>query len=131
MRQITVTNPVNLLGNNFSMAFRGVDMSENVKAKEEVQLIDQNGQELTYANVLDIWAGPLGHYPALLAEMMQNPLCRTFTGLHTELMLQRTKEDEQTPLTTPITILILEPKASTIIRPSASMAAKLTKGGQR
>tara|TARA_R110002167_G_C12707228_1_gene655145 strand:- start:37883 stop:38266 length:384 start_codon:yes stop_codon:yes gene_type:complete len=124
MIQIPVTNPVNLIGNNFSMAFRGDEMSKNVKAKEEVQLVDSQGQELTYATVLDIWAGPLGHYPALLAEMMQNPLCRTFTGLHTELMLQRASDKETTPLTTVITILILEPKTSTILRATPNQIAK-------
>lgn len=126
MRKIIVTNPVNLLGNNFTMPFRGEELAKDVKPKEEVQLVDANDQELTYAEIIDIWAGPLGHLPALLCEMMQNPLCRSFTGLHTELMMHRPTEETATPLTTPITILILRPKDSTIIRPSAGAISKLT-----
>jgi hypothetical protein len=129
MKKLQVHNPVNLLGNNFAAAWRGADLAKEVILGEEVQLIDPAGQDLTYANVLDIWAGPLGHYPALLAEMMHDPLQRTFTGLHTYLMLH--SGGDKTPLTTPVTILILEPKLSTIIRPSSGMVAGALKKGQR
>ncbi len=117
MKKLTIQNPASIWGQNFSAAFRGGDLSKEVIAGEEVQLVDGHSQDLAFAEVVDIWAGPLGHYPALLAEMACDPLQRTFTGLLTHLMVYRGK-NEVTPLTTPMTILILKAKESTIIRPT-------------
>lgn len=132
MKTYTIANPVNLVGNNVTIVVPGVDAAKNLKSSEdgtgeEIALVDRNGQEICYAEVLDKWGGPLGHAPALLLEMNQDPLQRTFTGLHTHLMLQ-----SQTPVSAAdqISIIIIRPKTSTIIRPSAVDIANATgKGG--
>lgn len=127
MRKIVVSNPVNLQGNSFAMAFRGAELAGEVKPGVEIQLVDAKGQDLLNVEVLDSWAGPVGNFPALLAEMMQDPLCRSFTGLFTHLMLTRTKEGETTELSTPLSILVMKPKVSSIIRPSSSQIEKIRK----
>jgi hypothetical protein len=131
MRTFTITNPVNLVGNNVTFATLGIEAAQELKSSEdgtgeEIQLVDRNGQEICYAEVLDMWGGPLGHVPAMLLEMNQDPLQRTFTGLHTALMLQ---SQNPVPPDTPISIVIIRPKVSTIIRPSVSDMAKVAKGG--
>ncbi len=129
MKQYTIANPVNLVGNNVTIVVPGINAAKNLRSSEdgtgeEISLVDRNGQDICYAEVLDKWGGPLGHAPALLLEMNQDPLQRTFTGLHTHLMLQ---SQVPVPADTQISIIIIRPKISTIIRPSA---AEVAKGGR-
>tara|TARA_R110002153_G_scaffold132597_2_gene281648 strand:- start:17544 stop:17924 length:381 start_codon:yes stop_codon:yes gene_type:complete len=125
MKKLIVSNPVNLQGNSFALAFRGTEIAGELKPGVEVQLVDTNGQELLNVEVLDVWGGPTGNFPALLAEMMQDPLCRTFTGLFTHLALSRTKESETTDMNTPLSVVIVKPKVSSIIRATSSQIAKM------
>ena len=132
MRTYTIANPVNLVGNNVTITVVGIKAAEEIKTSEagpgeEIQLVDRNGQEICYAEVLDKWGGALGHVPALLLEMNQDPLQRSFTGLHTHLMLQ-----SQTPVLPDamISLLIIRPKVSTIIRPTGKQVADVIKKGR-
>ncbi len=129
MRTFTIANPVNLVGNNVTISVMGIKTAKEVRTSEagpgeEIQLVDSNGQEICYAEVLDKWGGPLGYAPAMLLEMNQDPLQRTFTGLHTALMLV-----SQEPVLTmaEITILVIRPKVSTILRPTGKQIKNMTK----
>lgn len=132
MKTYTIANPVNLVGNNVTFVVPGIEAAEHLRSSEdgtgeEIALVDRNGQDICYAEVLDKWGGPLGHAPALLLEMNQDPLQRTFTGLHTHLMLQ---SQVPIPADFKISIIIIRPKISTIIRPTAvDIANAVGKGG--
>jgi len=120
MKQIIIHNPVNLSGHHtFTAGFRGT--MEKVAEGEDVQLVDPNGQDLNTVTVLNRWEGALCDAPAILLEMAHDPLQRTFSGLHTHLVVNG---GESTPLDTKITILAFEPKMSSLIRPSSSQIQK-------
>ena len=66
-------------------AFLG-DKAAALQQGEEIQLVNPDGQELIYAELLDIWIGPLSNVPAILLEKAHDPLQRNFTGLHLHLL---------------------------------------------
>jgi len=122
MRTFTINNPVNLVGNNVTLVVSGIETAKEVKTSEggpgeEIKLVDRNGQDITFAEVLDKWGGPLGHVPALLLEMCHDPLQRSFTGLHTALMIE---SKEPVPAMTDVSVLVIRPKVSTILRPTVA-----------
>ena len=81
MKRITIHNPCNLEGSPVSALFPG-DEYKAITEREEVQLVDVNDQDLTYAEVLNVWVGPLAHVPAMLLEMAHDPLQRSFAGAY-------------------------------------------------
>jgi len=105
MKTLTIHNPANILGGAFSATFRGNKIEE---VGQTVKLVDTTGQELANAEILDSWFGPLGHVPALFMEMAQDPLQRTFSGLHTHLMIHRYKDHDKTPLDLEVSVLVLK-----------------------
>lgn len=122
MKQIIIYNPVNLSGHHtFTAGFRGT--MEKISEGEDVQLVDTNGQDLSTVTVINRWQGALCDAPAILLEMSHDPLQRTFTGLHTHLVVNG---GEMAPLDSRITILAFEPKVSSLIRPSSSQIRKLS-----
>ena len=94
--------------------------AKDLEQGEEIQIQDSGGQDITYAEVLDMWSGPLSHLPACLLEMSHDPLSRTFTGAHTSLML---KTGQPVALDAVVSILVIKPKTSTILRASAQQIA--------
>lgn len=120
MKQIVIYNAVNLSGHHtFTAGFLGT--MENIAEGEDVQLVDPNGQDLNTVTVINRWEGVLADAPAILLEMAHDPLQRTFTGLHTHLSIN---SGESAQLTDKITILAMEPRMSSLIRPSSSQIQK-------
>jgi len=113
MKQVVIHNPLYLEGSSFAHAFRGL---LDIRQDQEIHLVDTQGQDLMFSTVVDIWQGMLAHVPAMLLELSSDPLQRTFTGLHTHLMLHRETDGQGTPLDTEITILVMKPKKSSIVR---------------
>ena len=126
MRRITIHNPSNLDTGNIAAAFLG-DGFRDLKSGEEVQLVDPADQELMFAEVLNVWAGPMTHVPALLLEMSNDPLQRTFSGLHMHLVARRGPDDEIPTQESPISVLVLRPKQSTLIRPTVNQIRGMSK----
>ena len=126
MENITLHNPVNLQAPAISAAFQGDKLSK-LRPGEEVKLVDSRGQELSYAEVIDIWAGPLANAPAILLEMSHDPLQRTFAGLHTHLGIYRAKGADVIQHGDALTILVLRLKKSTLIRPTQNEIGRLGK----
>jgi hypothetical protein len=104
------------------MGMRG---TTDLEPGNEVKLVQTNGQEISYAEIIDVWRGPLGDVPAVLLEMMHDPLQRTFAGFHMLLAMSRAEEDEQTGMGLPISVIVYRPKASTLIRPTNSQIRRL------
>jgi hypothetical protein len=117
MRRITIHNPANLDIGPIAATFIGDDFRE-MKAGEEVQLVDPADQDLIFAEVLNVWAGPMSHVPALLLEMSNDPLQRTFAGVHMHLVARRGPDAEIPTQESIVSILVLRPKQSTLIRPT-------------
>mgnify|MGYP003629899782 CR=1 FL=1 len=117
MRRITIHNPANLDVGPISATFPGGDYRD-LKMGEEVQLVDPADQDLMFAEVLNVWEGPLAHVPAMLLEMSNDPLQRTFAGVHMHLVARRAKQDDTVDQETVISILMLRPKQSTLLRPT-------------
>lgn len=113
MKTITIQSPARITGEDrYAVAQRDTqDFSEG----EMVSLVGPDGAELARARAVDRWAGPLGAVPALLVEMMQDPLARTFAGLSAYVSIFESG-GEPTPLHTTITVMVLEPFASKIER---------------
>ncbi len=117
MKQFTIYNPAGLHGPMISAAFLG-DKAASLQPGEEIQLVGPGGQELIYAEMLDIWIGPLSAAPAILLEKSHDPLQRNFTGLHLHLLSRYAGEGKGLDQATPISILVMRPKESTLIRPT-------------
>tara|TARA_R110000737_G_scaffold47134_7_gene67093 strand:+ start:10353 stop:10730 length:378 start_codon:yes stop_codon:yes gene_type:complete len=117
MKRITIHNPANLEGAPISAIFPG-DEYKAIVEREEVQLVDPTDQDITYAEVLNVWVGPLAHVPAMLLEMSSDPLQRTFAGAHMHLVARRPEADKIPNQETVVSVLVLRPKASTLIRPT-------------
>tara|TARA_R110002153_G_C13114245_1_gene478032 strand:+ start:237 stop:617 length:381 start_codon:yes stop_codon:yes gene_type:complete len=117
MKRITIHNPCNLEGSPVSALFPG-DEYKSITEREEVQLVDVNDQDLTYAEVLNVWVGPLAHVPAMLLEMAHDPLQRSFAGAYMHLVARRTEEDKVPNQETIVSLLVLRPKESTLLRPT-------------
>ena len=81
--------------------------------------------EVCLVEVLDRWGGEIAHVPAFLLEMCHDPLQRTFAGLHMHMMVYRKTENESTPMDTPLSVLIVKPKQSTLLRPTSGQIQKL------
>ncbi len=114
MQTLTILNPINLEGTTFASVFKG-DKHATLQRDDEVALVDAKDQDLTYADVMDIWSGALAHVPAMLTEMSNDPLQRTFTGLYTHLNFHNKGAIDPS---TVVTVLVLKPKSSSIIRPT-------------
>jgi len=117
MRRITIHNPCNLDIGPISATFPG-DGFRDLNASSEVQLVDANDQDLLFAEVLNVWSGPLAHVPAMLLEMSSDPLQRTFAGVHMHLVARREKQEDVINQETVISVLVLRPKQSTLLRPT-------------
>jgi hypothetical protein len=117
MRRIIIHNPANLDIGPISAAFIGDDYRE-LKQGEEVQLVDPADQDLIFAEVLNVWSGPMSHVPAMLLEMSNDPLQRTFGGLHMHFVARREADDDIPTQDNVISVLVLRPKQSTLIRPT-------------
>tara|TARA_R110002167_G_scaffold93122_1_gene249745 strand:+ start:3600 stop:3977 length:378 start_codon:yes stop_codon:yes gene_type:complete len=117
MKRLTIHNPANLQVGHISATFLGDEYRE-LKEREEVQLVDVNDQDLIFAEVLNVWSGPLSHVPALLLEMSSDPLQRTFAGLHMHLVARRSAAEIQITQESIVSVLVLGPKQSTILRPT-------------
>lgn len=117
MRRITIHNPCNLQVGVISATFLGEDYRD-VQPKEEVELVDLNDQQISYAEVLNIWCGPLAHVPAMLLEMSSDPLQRTFAGVHMHLVARREEQNQVINQESMISVLVLRPKQSTLLRPT-------------
>jgi len=115
MKRISIHNPANLEGGIIAAVFP--DALE-IDQGEEIQLVDMNDQDLTYAEVVNAWSGPLIHIPASILEMANDPLQRTFSGVFMHLAARREKAETVIDDETIVTALILRPKASTLIRPT-------------
>ena len=127
MRQLTVHSPVNLTGGNFTMILRG-EKPEEAAPDAEFKLVDRRGQDLINAEVVDVWEGPLYHVPAILLEMAQDPLCRTFSGVQTQLAIYRENEEVATTPDIAVTVLIMRQKTSSILRATPSIMDRINKG---
>lgn len=123
MKKLTIYNPVGLHGPMISACFIG-DEYAAIQLKDEVQLVSPSGQELIYAEVLDLFIGPLSNAPAILLEMTHDPLQRSFTGMHMHLLARYTNGEAIAPEAA-ITILVLRPKQSTLIRPTTGQVQDL------
>tara|TARA_R110002153_G_scaffold66396_8_gene177519 strand:- start:533 stop:913 length:381 start_codon:yes stop_codon:yes gene_type:complete len=117
MRRIPIHNPCNLEGAPISAIFPG-DEYKAITEREEVQLVDPADQDLTYAEVLNVWVGPLAHVPAMLLEMAHDPLQRSFAGAFMHLVARRATQETVINQETVVSLLVLRPKASTLIRPT-------------
>tara|TARA_R110000764_G_scaffold36736_2_gene81996 strand:+ start:26016 stop:26396 length:381 start_codon:yes stop_codon:yes gene_type:complete len=126
MRRITIHNPSNLDVGPISATFPG-DSYRSLKPSEEVQLVDTADQELMFAEVLNVWEGPLAHTPAMLLEMSHDPLQRTFAGVHMHLVARRAKQEDVIDQETVVSILVLRPKQSTLIRPTLNQIKGMVK----
>lgn len=118
---ITIANPTNLTG-TIAATFRGDDHA-NLKIGAEVKLVDQKGQDLCFADVLNVWAGNFQVMPAAILELAHEPIQRTFAGFQAHL----TRDPADGPLTPDVsaTALILKIKESTLLRPTNGQIAKL------
>ena len=122
MKHLILQTPDNIQKGTLASGYRGtVELSPG----DEVQLVLASKQRIAYAEIVDVWTGPLGDVPAVLLEMSQDPLQRTFTGFHTSLVMTRTEEGETTEMSTPVSVVLYRPKTSTLIRPTAGQARKL------
>lgn len=120
MKQLIIYNPVNLSGHHtFTACFLG--SMEGVNEKDDMQLVDPNGQDLNTVTIVNNWQGQLADAPAILLEMCHDPLQRTFSGAHTHLSIN---SGESTKLDSQITILAMEPKMSSLIRPTMNQIRK-------
>ena len=117
MKRIIIHNPCNLDVGPISATFLGGD-HRDLKFGDEVQLVDPADQDLMFAEVLNVWEGPLAHIPAMLLEASNDPLQRTFAGVHMHLVARRTEQDLKIDQETVVTTLMLRPKQSTLLRPT-------------
>lgn len=124
MKRITIHNPCNLNIGPIAATLLGDDYRD-LKSGEEVQLVTPADQDLMFAEVLNVWAGPLAHAPAMLLEMSHDPLQRTFSGVHMHLVARRDKQDTNIDQETVVSILVLRPKQSTLIRPTLNDIKKV------
>jgi hypothetical protein len=115
MKTFAVTTTNNLLGGHCVFTVMDKTPPEDIQLGEEIKLVDRQGQDVSYATVRDKWVGLLGHVPALMLEMHHDALQRTFSGIDISLQLCA---DVQTGPETMVTLLIIEPKKSTLIRPT-------------
>jgi hypothetical protein len=120
MKQILVHSPGNLHG-LITTATTG-DLGELIG--QEVKMIDAADQDLCFGDVKNAWVGPLAHAPAMLLEQSNDPLQRSFTGLRTHLSIFRAEGESTPDADTEITILVIECKASTLIRPTGHQIAR-------
>jgi len=126
MKRITIHNPANLDVGTVSATFLGDDFKE-LKEREEVQLVDPSDQDLIFAEVMNVWSGPLIHAPAALLEMSNDPLQRTFSGVHMHLLARRPTQETQVTQESAVSILVLRPKQSTLIRPTLNDMKRLSR----
>jgi hypothetical protein len=120
MKTITIHSPGNLHG-IITTALKG-DLGDLIG--KEIKLVDSADQDLTYGDVKNAWVGPLAHTPAMLLEQSNDPLQRSFTGLRTHLSIFRAEGESTPDAETEITILVIECKASTLIRPTGHQIAR-------
>lgn len=120
MKTITIPSPTNLVGTT-AATFRGADHAD-LNIGDEVKLVDNRGQDLCFAEILNVWAGNFQNIPAAILEMVHEPIQRTFAGFQAHLT--RYPEDGSlTPDTTAVA-LILKIKDSTLLRPTNAQIQK-------
>lgn len=122
---ITIHNPSNLDTGPIAAAFLGDDYT-SLRERQEVQLVGVNGEPLMFAEVLNVWSGQLALVPAMLLEMSNDPLQRTFSGLFMHLVARRATDETVVNQESVITVLVLRPKQSTLIRPTNNQIRKVT-----
>ena len=122
MKRFIIHHPVNLSGDTVALFLPTL---QELNQGDEIQLVDGNDQDVCYAEVLDLWVGPLGQIPAVLLELGHDPLCRTFTGLNTFLSIWG---QVPTKMDTEVSAIVIRPKSSTLIRPTGRDIAN-AKGG--
>lgn len=120
MHQILIHSPGNLSG--IITTTQMGDLGSLIG--KEVKMIDGSGQDLCYGDVKNAWVGPLAHAPGMLLEQSNDPLQRSFTGLRTHLSIFRDDKANVPDADSEITILVIECKASTLIRPTGNQIAR-------